>query len=311
MIKIGLIGSINQVIPHVEVISKIPGIEIAGYFSPVDELFNEWYDKKLKYIRRFEDLLSVSDALDFVSEDKKSLKLALQALKASKHVLLKPSIIENKNQTNQLTKLANEAHVVLMIENLVKFHAALNAALPLMKNLRLIEIQKQLPVKEKHTSENILKSLLQDLDIIHTVLKSNLKNFKTTGVKMINGNADIVNVRLEYDNGCVANLNCSWLVKKENYIGLFTQQDRITKVDFLTNEITILKPVVNGNDNREFALKPVTEKIIQNNPSLEELVNFIQTIKNSAKVISNPEDGFKSFFIAERIIDDLNKILSN
>jgi predicted dehydrogenase len=235
--------------------------------------------------------------------------MAQQALKKTKHLFISTSILKNRQQAHQLINLANEANVSLMVERPVRYHAALNAILPQINNLRLIEIHNQFSDENEDTNESIFRAIMTDIEIIYTVLQANVKNVKACGIKMVNGNPDVINIRLEFDNACVANLNCSRITPENNHYGLFTQQDRITRIDFLTNEITIIKPEKSElSDDNNYALNPVTKKVIPNNPILDELINFVSSVINNSKLLSKPEDGFKSLYLAEKIMDSINKV---
>ncbi len=310
MLKIGLIGTFAQSYTHAEIFTKVPGVEIAGYFDPLQNLNSyQEHNGLIKEFLSFEDMVQCVDAIDFVCRNQSCYEIAQKALKRTKHLFISTSILKNKQQANHLINLANEASVTLMVERPVRYHAALNAALPHLKNVRLIEIHNQFSDKSDNSYESILRAIMTDIEIINTIMPANVKNIKTCGIKMVNGNPDVINVRMEYDNGCVANLNCSRITSDNNHYGLFTQQDRITNINFLTNEITIIRPERKKQPaSNEIAFNPVTKKIIPNNPLLDELINFIYSILNNSKMVSKPEDGFKSLYIAEKIMDSLNKV---
>jgi predicted dehydrogenase len=310
MVRIGLIGTLEQSLPHVEILKKVPGVEIAGFFNPIkDTATNSQTNGFLKEYKSFEAFIPSVDAIDFVCKSQNCYDIAQQALKKTKHLFISTSILQNRQQAHQLINLANEASVTLMVERPVRYHAALNAILPQIKNLRLIEIHNQFSDENENTNESIFRAIMTDIEIIHTVLQANVKNVKACGIKMVNGNPDVINIRLEFDNACVANLNCSRITPENNHYGLFTQQDRITRIDFLTNEITIIKPEKSElSDDNNYALNPVIKKVIPNNPILDELINFISSIINNSKLLSKPEDGFKSLYLAEKIMDSINKV---
>lgn len=310
MVRIGLIGTFAQSLPHVEILRKVPGVEIAGFYNPLkDSSTINQSNGLLKEFESFEDFIPQVDAIDFVCRSQGCYEIALQALKKTKHLFISTSILKNKLQAHQLINLANEANVTLMVERPVRYHAALNAVLPQIKDLRLIEIHNQFSDKHENSNESIFRAIMTDIEIIYTVLQANVKNVKACGIKMVNGNADVINIRLEFDNACVANLNCSRITPENNHYGLFTQQDRITRINFLTNEITVIKPEkTQPSTANNYALNPVTKKVIPNNPILDELINFISSIINNSKLISKPEDGFKSLYLAEKIMDNINKV---
>src|SRR4030042_4484748 len=310
MVRIGLIGTLQQSLPHVEILKKVPGVEIAGFYNPIKELSATYQSNSLlKEFDSFNHFMPQVDAIDFVSKSQSCYDIAQQALKKTKHIFISTSILKNKQQVHQLINLANEANVTLMVERPVRYHAALNAMLPQIKDLRLIEIHNQFYDKHDNSNESIFRAIMTDIEIIYTVLQANVKNVKACGIKMVNVNPDVISIRLEFDNACVANLNCSRITPENNHYGLFTQPDSITRIDFLTNEITVIKPEKtrpSAVDN--YALNPVTRKIIPNNPILDELINFISSIINNSKLLSRPEDGFKSLYLAEKIMESINRV---
>ena len=310
MVRIGLIGTLEQSLPHIEILKKVPGVEIAGLFNPIkSSAAISQSNGMLKEYDSFDAFIPQVDAIDFVSKSQNCYDIAQQALKKTKHLFISTSILKNKEEAHQLINLANEANVSLMVERPVRYHAALNAVLPQIKDLRLIEIHNQFSDEHENTNESIFRAIMTDIEIIYTVLRANVKNVKACGIKMVNGNADVINIRLEFDNACVANLNCSRITPENNHYGLFTQQDRITRIDFLTNEITVIKPEKSElSPANNYALNPVTKKVIPNNPILDELINFISSINNNSKLLSKPEDGFKSLYLAEKIMESINKV---
>ncbi len=312
MIRIGLAGSKKHIISHLEIFAKIPGIQISGYCDEFHSFQENILPFGAEYCATADELIKHSDAVVYVTGEHRYYKTALQSLKESKHIFLSHGIVENKSQSQQLIKLAGEANVILMVERPGRYHAALASVMPHLKNIRLIELHTQFVSQNGHSYENLFRAVINDLDIIHTVLHSNVKNVKACGIKMVNGNPDVINVRLEFDNGSVANLNCSRVTPENVHFGMFTQQDRITKIDFLSNEVMVIKPEKrSGQLNGDYDLNPVVRKVVPNNPLMDEYLNFIYSINNNSKLLSNREEQFKSLYITERIMDCLGKVISD
>ncbi|MBN2613872.1 MAG: hypothetical protein JXB00_20105 [Bacteroidales bacterium] len=310
MLRIGFIGSFAQSFAHAEIFTKVPGVSIAGYFDPLQ---NTEQDKKtnvlLKKFLSVDELMQCADAFDFVCRCQQCFDIAQKALKQTKHLFINPSMLKNRQQAVNLINLASEANVTLMVERPVRFNSALNAALPHLKNVRLIEMHNLFSDKEDNSNESILQAILTDIEIVNIVLRANVKSLKTCGIKMVNVNPDVINVRMEFDTGCVANLNCSRITSDNNHYGLFTQQDRITNINFLTNEITIIRPEkTEKTPSGKISFQPVTKKVISNNPVIDELFSFIHSIQNNSKLVSKSEDGFKSLYLADKIMDSLNRV---
>ncbi|MFO7657285.1 MAG: Gfo/Idh/MocA family oxidoreductase [Bacteroidales bacterium] len=310
MLRIGFIGSFAQSFAHAEILIKVPGVEIAGFFDPLQNTEQE--NVNSVFIKKFvsvDELIQSADAFDFVCRCQQCFDIAQKALKQTKHLFINPSMLKNRQQAIHLINLASEANVTLMVERSVRFHAALNAALPHLNNVRLIEMHNHFSDKEDNSYESILQAIITNIEIVNAVIRTNVKSLKTCGIKMVNGNPDVINVRIEFDNGCVANLNCSRITSDNSHYGLFTQQDRITKINFLNNEITIIRPEkVDKAISGKVAFLPVTRKVVSNNPMLDELLSFIFSIQNNSKLVSKSEDGFRSLYLADKIMDSLNKV---
>ena len=310
MVKIVLIGKNEHTIPYNEIFREIPEVKISGCFDYFELIPENSKQVTIIPFGNNKKILNDSEAIVFVTGGKKYYKLVLQALKESKHVFLTHGIAENKFQAEQLIKLAGEANVIISLEQPCRYHAALSSVRTQFKNVRLIELHSQFANMNGHSHENLFRTIINDLDIIHTVVHSNIKDVKVCGIKMMNGNPDIINARLEFDNGSVANLNCSQLTTENVHYGTFTQQDRITKIDFLSHEVTTIKPErKNGSPDGNIELNPVTRKVAPNNPLIDELANFVFTISGKTSLLSNRDETFRSLYLTENIMNNLDKIL--
>jgi predicted dehydrogenase len=227
----------------------------------------------------------------------------VSALRKSKHLYIYPSLLKSYNQALELIKLANEANVTLQVQRTTRYNAVLSPIPEKQCDIRLIEIQCHTVNGTNKSDTSVFSMILKNLDIIHTIIKSNSSNIKACGVNIVNNSPDIINARIEFDNGSVANLNCSRIALKNSHIATFIQKDKIIKIDFNTNKIQMLFPEKINSNKTSYKIKALTYKATPNNPLYNEFSYFRDSINNNSKSLSNVEDGFKSLLVAHKIFE--------
>lgn len=309
MIRIGIIGNDEKILEHAITIQNISGFDFKGFFnSNGNHLTGNNSKIRTTGYLSYKDLLNSVDAIDITDNGPSSYELAVSALKKTKHLYIVPSLLKSYDQTLELTKLANEANVTLMVQRTAKYNAVLNAIPEGLPGLRLVDIEHHMVNGSKKPDLSVLSIILKNLDILHAIIKSNSSNIKACGVSMINKTPDIINARIEFANGCVANLNCSRIALKESHVATFIQNSKIIKIDFKSNKAQVLYPErLNNNNKSDYKLKKQTYKVSPNNPLIDEFTHFRDSIVNNSESLSNIEDGFKSLLVAHKIFEKVQK----
>ncbi len=305
MIRIGIIGNDHRIHRHINTIKNIPEFDYKGYYYP-DKIsaINILRDYRLNRFSSLEDILDSIDAIDIISTKPDLYEIVISALKKTKHIYLSPLLLKSHEQASKIIKLANEANITLMVQKSAKYNAALNSVLERLSGARLIEIQHHAPRKSNHSDNSIFSVIINNLDIVHTIIRSDSKLIKACGINILDSTPDIINARVEYDNGCVANINCSNLALRNNHKATFILKNEIIKVDLNSNKTQVLLPEKDscGNKHR-YNIKVESSKIAPNNPLYYEFISFRDTIINNSKSLSNLEDGFKSLLTAFKIFE--------
>jgi len=164
----------------------------------------------------------------------------------------------------------------------------------------------------------VLDLMIHDLDIVLSVVKSNIRKISASGVAVVSDTPDIANARLEFDNGCVANLTASRISMKNMRKSRFFQRDAYIAVDFLTKEAEIVRMSHADSNPDPLALtldlgegkgfkeihfqKPTIEA---NNAIKEELISFHNSIINNTTPAVSIEDGYQALSVAHRILDKM------
>jgi len=310
MIRIGIIGEDHRIYRHINTIKNIPEFEYKGLYYPDEtSATNIPRNNKLKRFLSLEDFLNSIDAIDIISTKPELYEIVIAALRRSKHICISPLLLKSHEQASKIIKLAYEANIILTVQKSAKYNAALNSVLERLSGARLIEVQHHVALKSNHSDNSIFSVIINDLDIIHTIVRSDSKHIKACGITFMDSKPEIINARLEYDNGCVANISCSNMALKNNHIATFILKNEIIKIDFNSNKIQIILPGKNNFRNKpRFNLKTESSKIAPNDPLYYEFISFRDTIINNSKTLSNLEDGFKSLLTAFKIFEKVHEI---
>ena len=217
MKKIGVFGACKRSRKHIEsIIALKDSFELIGFFDPDPILCIEVSNKyNIARYESFEALIEQIDVVDIVSHILPAHALAELALKSSKHVFIEKPVRYTLEETKRLMSLAQEANVKVQVGNEERFNPAFMSAFTYIEHPMFIEVDRISLFDPSMTNFCVIQDLMiHDIDIVLKIVKANVKRIKTSGVAVVNGSPDIANVRLEFDNGAVANLTASRIAFK-------------------------------------------------------------------------------------------------
>jgi predicted dehydrogenase len=166
----------------------------------------------------------------------------------------------------------------------------------------------------------ILDLMIHDIDIILHLVKSNVSYISANGVVVLSDTPDIANVRIEFDNGCVANLTSSRIsMKKMRKMRLF-QKDSYIGIDFLEKKTEVISQNTTADKN-VFTFDIDTGKgkktvaianpiVTESNAMKEELIAFKNAIIHNTETPVTVLDGFRAMEVAHQILDKINKVVN-
>ena len=317
MLKVGVLGIGHLGKFHLNNWLVIEGVELVGFFDPSDENALAVIEKY--HIKRFDDpeqLMNACDAVDIVAPTTEHFDLCKAAITKGKHVFVEKPLANTMDEARQLVKLAKEANIKFQVGHVERFNPAFLA----LKNYSLepmfIEVHRLAQFNPRGTDVSVILDLMiHDIDIILSLVKSNVKFISANGVAVMSDTPDIANVRIEFDNGCVANLTSSRIsMKKMRKMRLF-QKDAYIGIDFLEKKTEVIKLNAPGDTNVfTFDIETNNGKktIAIANPIIEdgnaikmELEAFYQAIINNTDTPVNVLDGFRAMDVAHQILDKI------
>lgn len=322
MLKIGVIGAGHLGKIHIKLLLELNGrFELVGFYDN-DKDNSEQVAQQfgIKSFESISDLISEVDCVDIVTPTLSHFSCAVEALRARKHVFIEKPLSETIEEAKKLVLFTNEAEVVVQVGHVERFNSAFQAALPYLNNPMFIETHRLAQFNPRGTDVPVVLDLMiHDLDVILSVVKSRVKKVAASGVSVVSDSHDITNARLEFENGCVANLTASRISLKNMRKSRFFQKDAYISVNFLTKELEVVRieDVQGEADPFDMVLELAgnkSKKILIDKPDLEEknaikeeLKAFHIAISEKKSPIVTVEDGFAAMQVAHAILEKLEK----
>jgi len=297
----------------------MPGVELVGFYDIDDDTAKEVSEKyQLPRFLDVDELIRVCDAVDIVVPTPFHFEYCEKAIKKGNHVFVEKPLANTMEEAHQLVKLTHESGIKLQVGHVERFNPAFLAIRGMELQPMFIEVHRLAQFNPRGTEVSVILDLMiHDIDIVLSIVKSDVKNISASGVGVMTETPDIANVRIEFDNGCVANLTSSRIsMKKMRKVRLF-QKDAYIGVDFLNKKTEIIKMKEPGDSNVfAFDIETPTGKktIAMANPQVPEvnairleLEEFRDAILNNTRPLVSEMDGLMAMDVAHQILEKIGK----
>jgi predicted dehydrogenase len=323
MLKLGVFGVGHLGKFHLNNWKEISGVELVGFYDPDDVVAQEVSEKyQLPRFLDAERLMDACDAIDVVAPTPLHFNLCEKAIKRGKHVFVEKPLANSMDEARALVKLVKESNVKMQVGHVERFNPAYLATRDLDMNPMFIEVHRLAQFNPRGTEVSVILDLMiHDIDIILSLVKSEVKAISASGVAVMTDTPDIANVRIEFNNGCVANLTSSRIsMKRMRKMRLF-QKDAYIGIDFLNKKTEIIKLKTSQDlEAFSFDLDTVHGKrtIAVLNPSVPEvnaikmeLEKFRDAVVNNTTTIVSEVDGYRAMDIAHQILNKIKNATIN
>ena len=243
MLKAGVFGAGHLGKIHLKLLQQSQRFELVGFYDADQELARD-IEKTLgySYFERPEDLIEACDFIDIVTPTTHHYDGAMSVLNAGKHVFIEKPITETTQQAEKLIALAKEKGLKGQVGHVERFNPAFTAVKDKIESPMFIETHRLAEFNPRGTDVPVVLDLMiHDIDAVLSVVKSPVKNVSASGVVVISETPDIANARIEFENGCVANLTSSRISMKKMRKVRFFQKDAYISVDYLEKTCEVVK----------------------------------------------------------------------
>ena len=317
MLKAGVLGAGHLGKIHLRLLQQSEKYELVGFYDPFIENAKKVAEEfGYTLFNSVEELIDAVDVVDIVTPTLSHFDCAKQAIEKGKHIFIEKPITNTVLEAEAIRTLASQHHVRGQVGHVERFNPAFTAVKDMIENPMFIETHRLAEFNPRGTDVPVVLDLMiHDIDIILSVVKSKVKNVHASGVSIISETPDIANARIEFENGCVANLTSSRISMKNMRKSRFFQRDAYISVDFLDkkSEVVRMKDVPENPDefamilqNAEGVKKQIyfdNPEITPNNAILDELESFADAINNDTTPIVSLRQGTEALRVAQMIID--------
>jgi predicted dehydrogenase len=322
-LKIGLLGVGHLGKIHLKCIQASADLELVGFYDPdpilaqtVSETFNT------KAFSSYSALLDAVDAVDIVTPTTTHFALAKQAAEQGKHIFIEKPLTHTVLEAENLIEIVMQNKVKVQIGHVERFNPAFLSLGDTKVSPMFIEAHRLATFNPRGTDVSVVLDLMiHDIDLILHLVKSDIKQIHASGVAIVSASPDIANARIEFENGCVANLTASRMSLKQMRKIRFFQPDAYISLDFLEKNAQIISLLEQNGENTEGVdfstmmpletakgTKWVDIKMpepMKVNAIQMELETFADSILHNRDTRVTIEDGYRALKIAHQIIESI------
>tara|TARA_R110000751_G_scaffold4634_2_gene22442 strand:+ start:1612 stop:2580 length:969 start_codon:yes stop_codon:yes gene_type:complete len=321
MLNVGVLGAGHLGKIHLRLLNESQKYNLVGFYDP-DVINGKKVAAEFGYtfFDNINKLIDAVDVVDIVTPTLSHFDCAKKATEKGKHVFIEKPITNTLQEAEELLLLEKKHQVKGQVGHVERFNPAFMAVKENINNPMFIETHRLAEFNPRGTDVPVVLDLMiHDIDAILSVVKSEVKQINASGVSVISNSPDIANARIEFENGCVANLTASRISLKNMRKSRFFQKDAYIAVDFLEKKVEVVKmkdaPEKPGDfdmilQNAEGVKKQIyfeNPDIASNNAILDELETFADAINNNTIPVVSLEQGTRALRVALEVIASFQK----
>ena len=314
-LKVGVLGAGHLGKIHLKLLNQSERYELVGFYDPNQEQAQKVVAEfGYTYFDSIDKLIAAVEVVDIVTPTLSHYECAMKAIAAKRHIFIEKPITNTVEEAEQIYRLLEANHLKGQVGHVERFNPAFVAAKPAIKSPMFIEVHRLAEFNPRGTDVSVVLDLMiHDIDVLLSVVHSPVKQVEASGVAVISKSPDITNARIEFENGCVANLTASRISMKNMRKSRFFQRDAYISVDFLEKKVEIIHmkdaPENPGEydmilQNAEGDRKQIYfehPEVLPTNAILNELETFADAIEHNTIPVVTFQQGTEALRLAKQI----------
>ena len=318
MIKVGVIGAGHLGKIHLNILSNSDFNLIGFHDTDVENSEKLASENGYVFFKEIDSLINLIDAAVIVSPTTSHFEIAKKCIKKGKHIFVEKPLTTYSKEARIINKLAKEGNIIGQVGFVERYNQAFISCKEFIDKPKFIESHRLSDFNPRGTDVSVIMDLMiHDIDIILNINQSKVKKIDASGVSIISSTPDIANARIEFENGCIANLTSSRISLKKMRKTRIFQDNAYISINFLEKDFQVVKirdKKTNDNENSLVIKNNLgQEKVIFfENPEINEinsieaeLKDFFNSIKNKSKSKVSLNDGLMALEVAEEIMSQL------
>jgi len=320
-LKIGVLGAGHLGKIHLKLLNQSEKYELVGFYDPNEEQAQKVVAEfGYTYFDNIDQLIEAVEVVDIVTPTLSHYDCAMKAIAAKRHIFIEKPITSTVAEAEEIYQLLEKNHLKGQVGHVERFNPAFQAAKSSIANPMFIEVHRLAEFNPRGTDVSVVLDLMiHDIDVLLSVVDSPVKYIEASGVAVISKSPDITNARIEFENGCVANLTASRISMKNMRKSRFFQKDAYISVDFLEKKVEVIHMKDAPEEVSEY------DMILQNaegerkqiyfeypevqptNAILEELETFADAIEHNTIPVVTFLQGTKALRLAKDIVTKIEE----
>jgi predicted dehydrogenase len=304
-LRIAVIGVGHLGKHHARILSSLPGVTLAAVVDTNRARAEEIAAANgTRAVFDAGELLGHVDAVTIAVPTELHCGIALPFLKAGVPVLVEKPMARTLEEADRLIEAAADAGVVLAVGHTERFNPALAAARPLITDPRFIEVHRLGTFPERSLDIDVVFDLMiHDLDVVLSVVDSDVESLEAVGVPVITSRVDIANARLRFANGCIVNLTASRISRDRVRKIRFFQPSAYVSIDYGTQKVEVYRLVKGSGPTPSIEGGEI--EVPSEEPLKRELADFVDAIVSRRAPRVAGEAGRRALSLAQEIVDKM------
>jgi predicted dehydrogenase len=322
-LKIGVIGTGHLGQLHTKMFQQISNCELIGiYDSNPDNLNHVAKEYNVKPFGSINDMLKDVDAVSIAVTTSAHFQVAEKCLEHNKHVFIEKPITTLISEGEKLVKTAADKKLIIQVGHIERFNPALLAVEEFIIQPMFIQSDRLAQFNPRGTDVAVVLDLMiHDIDIILSLVKSDVEKIDANGVAVVSNNIDIANARIQFVNGAVANVTASRISQKKMRKMRLFQKDNYISLDFIAGvaevyrlvpaDQQLLTPAISFG---EIGVGDKKKRVIYEQPEIKEvnalkyeLEIFVNSVTTDKNPVVTGEDGLRALKVAQIIIEKIEE----
>ena len=314
-LKVGVLGAGHLGKIHLRLLNQSERYELVGFYDPNQEQAQKVVAEfGYTYFDSIDKLIEAVEVVDIVTPTLSHYECAMKAIAAKRHIFIEKPITSTVEEAEEIYRLLETNHLKGQVGHVERFNPAFLAAKSSIENPMFIEVHRLAEFNPRGTDVSVVLDLMiHDIDVLLSVVHSPVKHIEASGVAVISKSPDITNARIEFENGCVANLTASRISMKNMRKSRFFQRDAYISVDFLEKKVEVVRMKEAPEHPNEYDMilqnaegehKQIYFEYPEVQPSnaiLDELETFADAIEHNATPVVTFLQGTEALRVAREI----------
>jgi predicted dehydrogenase len=303
-VRVGIVGTGYLGRLHARILTEMPEADVIGFVEPDDAIAADII-AALK-LKRFDSVAALAREIDcavVATPTTTHFDVARELLEAGCDVMVEKPITATVDDARRLIDIANANNRILQVGHVERYNPAITAVAPILKNVLYVEAERLgVFVGRSLDIDVLLDLMIHDLNLVLSFLGQRVVDVRAVGVAVMTEKVDITNVRIEFENGAVANLTASRV-----------SQDRVRKIRFFSREAYISvdtkEQEVKGYRLSGKTVLPIEVTVTKQEPLRAELEAFVECVRTRARPLVSGEDGLAAVELAIRVAKAIDESL--